>query len=225
MKGDGKIYQRGNVWWADYTVRGQRVRVSTGKDNKREANDWLKDRQSEVTQGIVTPRLDKITVTELVEQLFKHYELNGHKSDDQHRWTKHLEPFFGKAKAADLSPIVLKQYIAERKTQKNRWDEEPSNATINRELALLRSAYNLARKEDRLRHVPYFPMLPENNVREGFLRDEDHGKLSDAAAKVGLWMRSLLALYHNFGWRKAEAAEHLRVSQIDLEGRSILLSR
>lgn len=225
MKGDGSLYQRGNVWWASYLVRGQRVRESTGKENKREANDWLKDRQSKVAQGIVTPRLDKITITELVEQLFKHYELNGHKSDDKHRWTKHLEPFFGKEKAANLNPIVLKHYIAKRKTQKNRWNQEPSNATINRELALLRTAYNLARKEDRLRHVPYFPMLPENNVREGFLRDEDYGKLADGAAKVGLWMRTLLALYHNFGWRKSEAAEHLKVNQIDLEGRSIVLSR
>jgi len=165
MSGDGGLYQRGNVWWASYIVRGRSVRVTTEKENKREANDWLKNRQLEISQGIVTPRVDRITVSELVEQLFKHYKLNGHKSNDKHRWTKHLEPFFGKAKAADLSPVLLKQYITERKTQKNRWSEEPSNATINRELALLRAAYNLARKEDRLRHVPYFPMLPENNVR------------------------------------------------------------
>jgi integrase len=73
--------------------------------------------------------------------------------------------------------------------------------------------------------VPYFPMLSEDNVSEGFLRDEDYGKLADGAAKVGLWLRALLAVYYNFGWRKAEAAEHLKVSQIDLAGRTILLSR
>jgi hypothetical protein len=71
-------------------------------------------------------------------------------------------------------------------------------------------------------------MLPENLKTmsgKGFLRDEDYGKLADGAAKVGPWMRTLLGLYHNFGWRKSEAAEHLKVSQIDLESRSIQLSR
>ena len=43
MRGDGTLYQRGNVWWASYVVRGRRVRVSTGKENRREANDWLKE--------------------------------------------------------------------------------------------------------------------------------------------------------------------------------------
>ena len=68
-------------------------------------------------------------------------------------------------------------------------------------------------------------MLSEENVREGFLKDEDYGKLADGAAKVGLWLRTLLAVYYNFGWRKAEAAQHLKVSQIDLASRTILLSR
>lgn len=76
-----------------------------------------------------------------------------------------------------------------------------------------------------MRHVPYFPMLPETNVREGFLRDEDYDKLADASSQVGLWLRTLLAIYHDFGWRKSEAARHLRVSQIDLSDRTILLSR
>lgn len=62
-------------------------------------------------------------------------------------------------------------------------------------------------------------MLPEDNVR-----DENYSKLADEAAKVGLWLRTLLALYYSYGWRKSEAAKHLKVSQIDLADRSILLS-
>ena len=42
---------------------------------------------------------------------------------------------------------------------------------------------------------------------------------------VGLWLRTLLAVYYNYGWRRAEAAQHLEVGQIDLVGRTILLSR
>jgi len=219
------------MWWASYAVRGQRIRTSTGIQGnakglgRREANDWLKQRQAEAALGIVTPRADKLMVAELVDQLFKHYRDHGHKSDDTHRWTKHLAPFLGKCKAADITPVLLRQYIAQRKGEKGLRGDVPQNATINRELALLRAAFNLARKEERLRHVPYFPMLPEDNVREGFLRDEDYGRLAEEAAKVGLWLRTLVALYYNFGWRKSEAAEHLKVGQIDLTSRTILLSR
>jgi hypothetical protein len=70
---------------------------------------------------VVTPRADKITIEELVEQLFQHYALNCHKSDDKHRWTKHLSPFFAKTKAADVSPILLKQHIEERKPKRTDW--------------------------------------------------------------------------------------------------------
>src|SRR5262252_5658189 len=38
-------------------------------------------------------------------------------------------------------------------------------------------------------------------------------------------MRTLLALYYNYSWRRSEAAKHLKVSQIDLGNRTILLSR
>ena len=50
------------------------------------------------------------------------------------------------------------------------------------------------------------------------------GNLADEAAKVGLWLRTLLALFYNYGWHKLEAAKHLKVSQIDLASRTLLLS-
>ena len=163
----------------------------------------------------------------MVEQWFKARETNGKPTEfDTYRWKKHLEPFLSKCRAADVNPTLLRQYIEHRKQQKSRFGEAPANGSINRDaVEILRAAYNLAKEEERLRHVPYFPMLSEENVREGFLKDEDYGKLADGAAKVGLWLRTLLAVYYNFGWRKAEAAQHLKVSQIDLASRTILLSR
>lgn len=226
MRGDGTLYQRGNVFWASYVVRGQRVRVSTGKENRREANDWLKERLLEAAQGISNPRANKTTVGDLADQWFKARETNGKPTEfDKYHWNKHLKPFFEKCKDVDVSPTLIRQYIQQRKAEPNRLGKAPGNGTINRELSILGAGFNLAKEEERLRHVPYFPMLTEENVREGFLRDEDYGKLADGAAKVGLWLRTLLAVYYNFGWRKSEAAEHLKVSQIDLESRTILLSR
>lgn len=163
MKGDGRIFLRGNVWYADYTARGVRVRTSTEIEGdakgtgRRAANDWLKARQSELAQGIVTARADKITVAELAEGLFTHYKLVGHKSNDRHRWSKHLAPYFSKCRAMDVSPALLKQYVTARKTQVNRWGEQPSNGTINRELALLRRSLQSGAQRGQVASCPLFP--------------------------------------------------------------------
>ena len=36
------------------------------------------------------------------------------------------------------------------------------------------------------------------------------------AAKAGLWMRGLLAVYSTYGWRRSEPPGELRVKQVDL---------
>src|SRR5215475_9346240 len=102
MRGDGKIYQRGDVWWADYTLRGRRYRKSTGKDNQRDANDWLRKQLVDAKEGKAIPS-DKVTVSELVRELFRQYDVDGRKTkeDDERRWRLHLEPFFGASRAMD----------------------------------------------------------------------------------------------------------------------------
>jgi hypothetical protein len=163
-------------------------------------------------------------IRELATQWFDARKTNSKPTTtDKYRWDRHLAPLFEKCKAADVSPRLTRQFIKHRKTEKNRFDEAPGSGTINRELSIPRAAFGLAMKDERLRHVPHFPMLTEENVREGFLRDEDYGKLADGAAKVGLRLRTLLAVYYNFEWRRAEAADRLKVSQVDVASRTILL--
>ena len=99
----------------------------------------------------------------------------------------------------------------------------PANATINRELALLRAAINLGRKgtPPKVHTVPYFPMLDESdNIRKGFLKDEQIQKLAEECGKVGLWLRTLFEVGVQFGWRVSEPLS-LRVSQIDFSAREI----
>jgi hypothetical protein len=56
-------------------------------------------------------------------------------------------------------------------------------AEINRELAALRRAFNLAVQAGRLINRPHFPMLRERNTRRGFL-DRDHIDSICAALKA-----------------------------------------
>lgn len=82
----------------------------------------------------------------------------------QLRVEKHLRPEFGDLTANKLTSRRVREYIERRK-------REAANATINRELAIVRRAYNLGVHDDPplVYRVPRIPKLKENNVREGFL--------------------------------------------------------
>ncbi len=59
-------------------------------------------------------------------------------------------------------------------------------------------------------------------MRTGFLKDEDYARRAAECGKERLWLRSMLAVAYNFGWRAGEVIG-LRVRQIDLADRTIRL--
>src|SRR5215467_2288748 len=225
MRGDGTLYLRGDVWWASYVVRGRRYRVSTGKDNKREANEWLKEQTSPNNAGTATAS-NKLTVTDLVTELFKQYDIDGRKTKpkDERRWRLHLEPFFGACLGMDVIRPMIRQYISQRKTELDYRGSLPKNATINRELAILRESFNLSLRDERLRHAPSFKGLTldeSDNVRRGFVKDSQYDALARETAKVGLWLRSLFQIYYDYAWRLKEPLANMRVRMLDFENRLI----
>jgi integrase len=61
-----------------------------------------------------------------------------------------------------------------------------------------------------------------DNVRHGYLNDSQYVALATECARIGLWLRTLLAMAYAFGFRKSEM-RNLRVRQIDLVERIITL--
>jgi site-specific recombinase XerD len=114
----------------------------------------------------------------------------------------------------------LAEYIAKRKA------EGAANASINRELALLRRAFTLGykarpRKVNALLDLSEHT-LEENNVRTGFVVETQYRTVAEKA--VGeLWLRTMLALGYTYGFRRAEMLK-LRVGQVDLLARTIRLN-
>ncbi len=62
--------------------------------------------------------------------------------------------------------------------------------------------------------LPAFPRLHENNVRTGFLEDNQYSKLVIAASE--LWLRAMIEVARIYGWRKRELL-NLRIGQVDLK--------
>jgi integrase len=229
------------VIWCQYYLHGKRVRESTKETDKRKATTYLNKRLQEVAAGIRNPEADKITVRELVEAKLTSARNNGKKSvsDDEARWRLHLSPFFGNMKAGQVSTVLLNKYVAQRKTEEivktytlksggsrnHATGKFPDNGTINRELALLRSAFYLAYESTppRVARVPKFPMLEEHNVRTGFLNDTQYYALAQECGKVGLWLRTLFEVGATYGWRRSEVVTNLLVKQVDFDANVIRL--
>jgi integrase len=97
------------------------------------------------------------------------------------------------------------------------------NATINRELAILRKAYTLALESTPplVNAAPKISKLEENGAREGFVEAEQFQALVAAADE--LWLRAIVTIAYTFAFRRGELLG-LKVNQIDLDRGTITLA-
>ena len=220
-RGTGRIYQpKGSRFlWVQFYVNGKPYRQSTGTTENRKAEKFLAQKLGEVTtQTFVAPK--RVTVAELYADMEQDYRNQKYRSlyDLQKRWELHLEPFFGTMRASDIGEGLINRYIAKRQ------DENAGNATINRELAVLRRCFSIAVKGKEKKipaaSVPIFPHLSEPHPRRGFLTDAQVDALCSACAGVGLWLRAMLEVGRQCGCRVGEL-KGMRVGQIDLDARTI----
>jgi integrase len=176
-------------------------------------------RLAEVATATYIPR-ENIRVDELINDLIEEHKVMGHKStsDAEARWRLHLLPSFTRRRATDVTTDLVRRYSSLRQ------QEGAENATINRELSLLKRAFNLGREctPPKVRTVPYIPMLKESNIRKGFLEWEQRDRLASECTQVGLWMRALFEVGSTYGWRYAELVS-LRVRQVNPLAGSIRL--
>ncbi len=220
-RGTGSIFKRPGckTWTIKFSARGRTIREATGKREYSEAMKKLTQRLSELDKGVfVEPEVRRIQVQELADDFLRNYKINGRKSVEhaERRWRRHLEPFFGAARVADVSSRTIEKYIDRR------LEQGAKNGTINRELAALKRMFRLGYQATppKVSHLPNFPRLQEHNVRTGFVEDEQYAQLTAAAAD--LWLRALIEVAHTYGWRKQELL-NLRVRQVDLAAGTIRL--
>jgi integrase len=219
-RGSGSIFQNGSsVWWIQFYERGIARRESAHSTDYKVAEKLLKRRLAEVETKTFVPR-ENIRIDELIEDLRAEYKEKNRKSLCQvgKRWELHLAPFFTRMRVSDIDTDRIRRYSDFRRGQ------GASPATLNRELSILKRAFNLALESTppKIKIVPYIPMNVENNTRVGFVRDEEYSKLAAECSKEGLWLRAMLAVAYNLAWRKGELLA-MRVQQVDLPSRTIRL--
>lgn len=214
-RGTGSVYRRGHTWWLSYSRDGRQFNESSGSRKQSDPAKLLKERQADITRDeFVSPKARKTTVA-LAADFLAYYQAQGLKSfdDARTRWTHHLETFFRGRRANQVQFDLLLRYVNQRRA------EGAATATIARELAVLHKAYSLGVDSNKVRKIPKFPRLKENNVRKGFVEDGQRQKLLDGAP---FWFRCLVETARTVGWRHGELLA-MRRRQVDLPARTLTL--
>ena len=156
-------------WYILYYVAGRQVRENTKTDNYQEAYDLLVKRRTEAAKG-EKPAADiaRLRYEDIRDSLILDYQnrkvasMYERKRDGAltFQGLDHLNKFFKRRLLTRIDTDMLRHYISWRQK------EGDSDPTIRRQLIHLRTAFNLAVKENKIKITPYFPM-PEDSEAAG----------------------------------------------------------
>jgi integrase len=225
--GAGSCYQRSDngrweISFYDNEGRRRRQSFSTEAKAQRALNRALTLKEA----GKLDEPEYRVKVDALAEAYLRYLKNSKPKSRlwVERTWNKHLKPYLGGRLAGRIGTSELDQYIEQRKDGLTDETEIRSrNTTVNRELAILKAAYNHGAylEPPLVSRVPKFPKkLRESDPRSGWLDDAQYEALQENAGHV--WLRGFLAVAFNFGFRKSELLA-LRVKQVNLKDRTIQL--
>jgi integrase len=225
-RGLGSAYQQGGkgsyyIKWVD-KASGRVMVECTHSDDRAKAEKLLQRRNGASQEGVTyDPAVARVRMQDLFDDFYANRKAKETYKSLTHveaRWRLHLEPVFGKMKAAALTSMHLDRYRIQRRA------EGAQKATTNRELALARAILRLGHRNKKLAVVPFVEMFDESdNVREGYLTVADFDKLDAACGKVGgLWLRCMLQIGFTYGWR-LEEVRRLTLAHIDLARNQLVL--
>jgi hypothetical protein len=119
MKGMGRVFQRGSVWWVAYSYRGKEFRESAGSARESEARKLLKKRLGEIGRSRFLGVLEeKVTFQQLADDITCDYKIDGKRSLAGLKLSiSHLNGFFGFDRAVDITTDRIKTYIAQRQNE------------------------------------------------------------------------------------------------------------
>jgi integrase len=182
-RGDGRVFRRGSRYWIAYygivNGRSREIRESAGATDEA-ARKKLAKRLREVEahrQGerqFVGPAAQKLTIRHLVGSYLEDAEmrrLRSLRSLEVH--AKSLLAGLGHFRATHLTSDEIRRFVAARRRAGR------ADATIDRELEILRAALKLAHRAGRLAFLPHVPTVsrPRANVRTGFVSPEEFARL------------------------------------------------
>jgi integrase len=196
------LIKRNRVWWMSFMYEGRQVRRSTGTTDKRLAEAILCKVKVQIAEGrfFETREEQERTFREMMDRYLKERAvLKAPKSQVRDvSALKHLLPVFGDMVLAEITPKLLAGYKAQRRIDK------AAPATINKELQLVRHAFNIAMREwEWCRENPMHrvSMEPVRNEVDRWLTAQEEDRLMAASSP---WLREIITFALNTGMRQGE---------------------
>ncbi len=213
-----KPYRRrgSRFYWIAPWIEGKQVPQSSGETDYDRADRKLKILEGKIAANApITARTDRDTFAALLELVRTDYKIKRRRSlyDLEKRIDVALVPVLGRLPAGKAWQEIP-GYILGRQ------EDEIQNATINRELAIIRRAYRLGLRSGMVSFVPFIEMLPEENERENYFSKEQFAAIVAIASPL---IGNILTVAYVTGWR-IRSILRLEWRQVDLKGGFVWLN-
>ena len=201
------LYKQGKSkqWWMSFSVNGRQARESTGTTNKRLAGEVLAKRKTEVFEGRYFPSKKKLCLTfKQLQAMWVEAAADKKSLEDDKTRFQAIEEFFGSdTSISAVEASDVESFKAHLKSTITRRGIPMASATVNRHLALLRAALNLAAKRGYLHQNPMgsVKMLREENKRNRVCSKQEYNQLMVAADPE---LRLAICLAYFTGMRQGE---------------------
>jgi integrase len=207
----------GRVYWIDYLIDGQRHRERIGP-NKEAAEQRYREVLSARAEGRHIKKSPDVTIRfkTLAEWYLQLPEVKAKRSWDRDRHSlKFLLPHFGERLLKDITPAYIEAYRHKRLAEPSRQGGNTKPATVNREIACLKTIFNKAMRNGKAERNPVQGVraLKENNERDRILSPEEYIRL---LAHCPGHLKPIVKLAYHTGMRRGEILG-LTWGQVDLK--------
>jgi len=213
------LYKRENsaIWQMRCSVNGKIIRQSTGTSNKKLAQQIYEKTKVQVAEGKfkVADKQD-MPFDRLVETfLEKHSRVEKRSYMTDESYSKGLIEYFGKKPIRTITPLDIKNWREWRTGQITMRRTPVTKATMNRQLTLLKTIFNMAVEWGFLENSPAEKIKPlkGESKRMRFLTNEEISRLVDSAKG---YMKPLIIAAICTAMRRGELFG-LKWSEVDLE--------
>lgn len=210
----------GRAWWIEYYDHDKRLRRERIGPNKEAAEHRLREVKSARTEGRYIKKNpdSRILFKDLARWYLELPEVKAKRSYDRdRRCFKNLLPHFGERLLKDITPALVEAYKQGRLSEspKKRPQCLTKPATVNRELACLKTVFNKAVKNGKAERNPTqaVKFLKENNVRDRVLSADEFTRL---LAHCPAYLKPMVKLAYHTAMRKGEIL-NLTWGQVDLK--------
>src|SRR5262249_19344181 len=214
------------VYFYDFSINKTRYRDTVPPERGHTKQNAL-DYESEVRQSVLNSTYrqpaSRITMVQYAQETYLPWARENKKSSrDDELHIKTLKEFFGDKSFPEITRMLVKKFVKERRETPTNLGRKRATASVNRELACLRSVFSHAIEDGLAKSNPCVkrkketgPALPENNERTRYLSPDEEIRLLFACVGRRAHLRPIVMLAIQTGMRRKEILT-LTWPQVDL---------